>query len=121
VGVLSVPGVGVLAVAVAALVAFAWSSGGRPRPVIPPWVFRSRLLNTTNLASLSIGVVLIGLTSYVPLYVQALLGQNALVAASRSPRSPSAGRSPASSAGRIYLTIGFRLTALLAASSSWPG
>ena len=41
----------------------------------------------TNLASLAVGVILIGLTSYVPLYVQAVLGTNALVAGLRARRA----------------------------------
>jgi EmrB/QacA subfamily drug resistance transporter len=110
---LSVPGIGVLAVAVVALVAFAFVERRAAEPVIPPWVFRSRLLNTTNLASLAIGVVLIGLTSYVPLYAQGVLGHNALVAGFALAALTLGWPIAASSAGRIYLRIGFRLTALL--------
>ena len=110
---LSVPGIGVLAVAVVALVVFALVERRAAEPVIPPWVFRSRLLNTTNLASLAIGVVLIGLTSYVPLYVQGVLGHNALIAGFALAALTLGWPIAASSAGRIYLRIGFRLTALL--------
>ena len=54
------------------------AAGGRADP--PGWVFRRRLLVSTNLASLAVGAMLIGLTSYVPLYVQGVLGTSALVA-----------------------------------------
>ena len=54
-------------------------------PILPGWVFRSRLLNSTNLAALAVGVMLIGLTSYIPLYAQGVLGTSALVAASPWP------------------------------------
>ena len=43
-------------------------------------MFRRRLLVGANLASLASGVMLIGLTSYVPLYVQDVLGTSALIA-----------------------------------------
>jgi hypothetical protein len=110
---LSVRGIGVLAVAVVALVVFALVERRAAEPVIPPWIFRSRLLNATNLASLAIGVVLIGLTSYIPLYVQGVLGHNALVAGFALAALTLGWPIAASSAGRIYLRIGFRLTALL--------
>ena len=48
--------------------------------MLPGWVFRSRLLNATNLAALAVGVMLIGLVSYIPLYAQGVLGTSALVA-----------------------------------------
>ena len=64
----------------ALLVAFVLVERRAAEPILPPWVFRSRLLSTTNLAALAVGVMLIGLTSYIPLYVQGVLGTSALVA-----------------------------------------
>jgi EmrB/QacA subfamily drug resistance transporter len=110
---LSAPSVGVLAVGVAALVAFALVERRAAEPIIPPWVLRSRLLNSTNLASLAVGVILIGLTSYIPLYVQGVLGHSALVAGFALAALTLGWPIAASSAGRIYLRIGFRLTALI--------
>ena len=109
----SVPGVAVLGIGVLALVAFALAERRAAEPVIPPWVFRSRLLNTTNLASLCVGVVLIGLTSYVPLYVQGVLGHNALVAGFALAALTLGWPIAASTAGQVYLRIGFRRTALI--------
>jgi len=110
---LSVPSVAVLGIGVVALVAFALAERRAAEPVIPPWVFRSRLLNTTNLASLCVGVVLIGLTSYVPLYVQGVLGHNALVAGFALAALTLGWPIAASTAGHVYLRIGFRHTALI--------
>jgi EmrB/QacA subfamily drug resistance transporter len=109
----SVPSVAVLAGGVAAVVAFALVERRAAEPIIPPWVLRSRLLNTTNLASLAVGVMLIGLTSYIPLYVQGVLGQNALVAGFALAALTLGWPISAASAGRIYLRIGFRGTALI--------
>jgi EmrB/QacA subfamily drug resistance transporter len=112
----SLPGVAVLAGGVAALVAFALVERRAAEPIIPPWVLRSRLLNTTNLASLAVGVMLIGLTSYIPLYVQGVLRQNALVAGFALAALTLGWPISAASAGRIYLRIGFRGTALIGSS-----
>ena len=76
---LSLASVVVLGGALLLLVGFALVERRASEPIIPGWVFRSRLLNTTNLVSLSVGAMLVGLTSYVPLYVQGVLGHNALV------------------------------------------
>ncbi|MFL6027850.1 MAG: MDR family MFS transporter [Friedmanniella sp.] len=112
---LSARSVGVLTLGLAAVVAFALVERRAAEPIIPPWVLRSRLLNTTNLASLSVGVMLIGLTSYIPLYVQGVLGQNALVAGFALAALTLGWPISASLAGRIYLRIGFRRTALVGA------
>nr|WP_294692192.1 MDR family MFS transporter [uncultured Friedmanniella sp.] len=110
---LSVPSVAVLPTGTVAVLAFAQVERRAAEPIIPPWVFRSRLLNTTNLASLAVGVVLIGLTSYIPLYVQGVLGHNALVAGFALAALTLGWPIAASTAGRIYLGIGFRRTALI--------
>jgi EmrB/QacA subfamily drug resistance transporter len=112
----SLPSVAVLAGGVAAVVAFAVVERRAAEPIIPPWVLRSRLLNTTNLASLAVGVMLIGLTSYIPLYVQGVLGQNALIAGFALAALTLGWPISAASAGRIYLRIGFRGTALIGSS-----
>ena len=78
-------------------------------------MFRSRLLNSTNLAALAIGVILIGLTSYVPLFGQGVLGTSALVAGFALAALTLGWPLAASMAGRIYLRIGFRNTALIGA------
>ena len=108
----SVPGVGILATGLALLIAFGYVERRAAEPILPGRVFRSRLLNSTNAAALSIGVILIGLTSYVPLFVQGVLGRSALVAGFALAALTLGWPLAASVAGRIYLRIGFRRTAL---------
>ena len=43
-------------------------------PILPLWIFRMRVLNVTNAGSLVVGILLMGLSSYVPLYAQRVLG-----------------------------------------------
>jgi len=43
-------------------------------PILPPWVFSRRVLVAANVASIAIGAVLIGQTSYVPTYAQGVVG-----------------------------------------------
>ena len=86
-------------------------------PVLPLWVFSRRVLVGGNLASIAVGVVLIGLSSYVPTYVQGVLGTGALVAGFALAAMTLGWPLAAALAGRVYLRIGFRDTALIGAAS----
>jgi Na+/melibiose symporter-like transporter len=57
--------------------------------------------------------MLIGLTSYIPLYAQGVLGTSALVGGFALAALTLGWPLAASLAGRIYLRIGFRSTALI--------
>ena len=59
--------------------------------------------------------MLIGLVSYIPLYAQGVLGTSALVAGFAVAALTLGWPLAASNAGRIYLRIGFRATALIGA------
>ncbi len=109
----SAPGIAILAAAVAALVAFAFVERRAAEPILPGWVLRQRLLASTSTASLAVGVMLIGLTSYIPLFVQGVLGTGALVAGFALAALTIGWPVAAAAAGRIYLRIGFRYTALI--------
>jgi EmrB/QacA subfamily drug resistance transporter len=112
----SVPSLVLLGSAGALLVAFVLVERRAAEPVLPGWVFRRRLLNATNLAALAVGVMLIGLVSYIPLYGQGVLGTSALVAGFAVAALTLGWPIAASVAGRIYLRIGFRATALIGAA-----
>ncbi len=100
-----------LTVATAILIGFALVERRAAEPVLPGWIFRHRLISATNLAALAIGVMLIGLVSYIPLYAQVVLGKSALVAGFAVAALTLGWPIAASVAGRIYLRIGFRATA----------
>ena len=82
-------------------------------PVLPLWVFSRRLLLTTALVSIGVGAILIGLTSYVPTYLEGSLGVSPLVAGLALAALTIGWPISASLSGRLYLTIGFRNTALI--------
>jgi hypothetical protein len=49
-------------------------------PVLPLWVFHRRILVTSSLVGLGVGAVLIGLTSYVPTFVQGCASHHVFMA-----------------------------------------
>ncbi|MGY1748943.1 MDR family MFS transporter [Modestobacter sp. SYSU DS0511] len=82
-------------------------------PVVPLTLFRHRLIVTTSLVSAAVGAVLLGLTTYVPTYVQEALGTGPLVAGFALAALTIGWPISASQSGRLYLRIGIRTTALL--------
>src|SRR5215216_2695532 len=111
----SLPSITILTLGVALIIVFGFVERRAAEPILPGWVFRSRLLSSTNLAGLGVGVMLIGLTSFIPLYAQGVLHTSALVAGFALAALTLGWPLAASTAGRIYLRIGFRRTALIGA------
>jgi MFS family permease len=85
-------------------------------PVLPPWVVSRRLLATTALISFGVGSVVLGLTSYVPTFLQGALATSPVLAGLSLAALTIGWPISASQSGRLYLRIGFRGTALIGIS-----
>jgi EmrB/QacA subfamily drug resistance transporter len=105
--------IAILSGGVAALVAFVLVERTATEPVLPLWVFRRRLLVSSGLISVGVGAILLGLTSYVPAYVQYVLGHGPLVAGFALATLTIGWPIAASQSGRIYLRLGFRRCTLI--------
>ena len=112
----SAPGAAVLGGGLVLLAAFVGIERRAADPVVPLQLLRSRLLVTTNLVAACVGAVLIGLSSYVPTFVQDVLGTGPLVAGFALAALTFGWPLSASQSGRAYLRIGFRFTALIGSS-----
>ena len=99
--------------AVAALVGFGYAETRAAEPVLPLWVFRHRVILAAVLVQLVVGVLLMSLTTYVPLYAQNVLGHGAVMAGLGLAALTLGWPLAASNAGRLYLTLGFRTTMLI--------
>ena len=93
--------------------AFGLAERRAAEPILPLWVFSRRLLLTTALIGIGVGAILIGLTSYVPTYLEGSLGVSPLVAGLALAALTIGWPISASLSGRFYLRIGFRNTALI--------
>lgn len=105
--------VGAFGLGAVLLVAFALVERRAADPILAPWVFSSRIVVSTSVVSLFVGVILIGLVSFVPTFLQATA--NAVpVAAGLAVAALTLGWPiSAGFAGRFYLRIGFRATTLI--------
>ena len=97
----------------ALLAAFVAVERRAAEPVLPLWVLSRRLLASTALIAVGVGVVLMGLTTYVPTYLEALLGVSPLTSGLTLAALTLGWPLAASNAGRLYLRIGFRSTVLV--------
>jgi len=111
----STVGIGIFAGAAVLLSAFVPVESRSVEPVLPLWIFQRRVLNAANSGAFVVGVLLMGLTSYVPLYAQGVLGHGALAAGLALAAMTIGWPIAASTSGRFYLTIGFRKTVLMGA------
>ena len=107
--------IAILAAAAFLLTVFVLVERRATEPILPLWVLSQRVLNSANSAALLIGLLMIGLSTYVPLYAQSVLGTSALVAGFALAAMTLGWPIAASLAGRIYLRVGFRTTMLLGA------
>lgn len=90
------------------LVAFVANERRVPEPILAPSLFRSRVLVVSSVAGALIGGAMVGVTTFLPLFVQAVLGGTAYDAGLAV--APMAIGWPIASAlgGRLLLRIGYR-------------
>ncbi|QAY64786.1 MFS transporter [Xylanimonas allomyrinae] len=112
----SAPTITVLATAVVLLVAFLAHSRRTRHPIVDLAVLRRRVVGASATVSLLVGVVVVGLSTYVPIYAQEVLGFGALLAGFALAALTLGWPISAANAGRLYLRIGFRLTAVIGSS-----
>src|SRR5918998_1079761 len=106
-------GVALFGGGVAMLALFVVVEGRAEDPIVPPDMFRDRILSVSAFGNLALGGVLLGVSVYVPLFVQGSLGGTALTAGA-VVASLSIGWPVGSFVGgRMLLRTGYRATLLL--------
>ncbi len=71
-------GLGLLSAICLAL--FLYQQTRAPEPIMPLSLWRNRLIATANTTTLIAGMVMIGLTTFLPTFVQGVMGQTAIIA-----------------------------------------
>jgi MFS family permease len=111
----------ILVTAAVLLVAAGFVERRVAEPVLPPWVFRRRVLLVTSAISLLVGALILGLSSYVPTLGQEVLGASAIVSGFTLAALTIGWPIAAAVSGRLYLSIGFRATGLLGVGAALAG
>ncbi len=81
-------------------------------PVLPLSIFRRRIVSSTTVLGFGIGVGLVGLTAFIPTYLEVGTGASPLVAGLALATFTIGWPIAAALAGRFYLRWGFRLTSV---------
>lgn len=107
--------IGLFSTAAVLVLAFVMVQRRVAEPILPLWVFGHRVVAAAMLMSLVVGVLLLGLTSYVPLFAQGVLGTDAITAGFTIAVMSIGWPIAATTSGRLYLAIGFRATMMIGA------
>lgn len=117
----SATSVTLVAVAAALLAAFVVVERRAAEPVLPSWVFRHRIVVAAMITTLIVGVLMMGMTTYVPLYGQIVLGHGAVASGLALAAIALGWPLAAANSGRLYLTVGFRTTMLIGGAVAATG
>lgn len=112
----SAPSIGSLVAGGVLLVLFGVVSRRAAEPILPGFVLTRRLLLTTTIVGLGVGAILIGLTSFVPTYLEGTVGAEPVYAGLAMTALTIGWPLTAGLAGRIYLRVGFKRTAMVGAT-----
>lgn len=103
----------VFAVGALLLVVFVFVERRAAEPILPLGLFKRPLITTTTILGLGIGAGLIGLTAFIPTYLQVATGASPLVAGLALATFTIGWPIAAATSGRLYLRFGFRRTVIL--------
>ena len=104
---------GMLACAALSTAAFIWQERRAPEPLLPLELFRSRLIAASSLGAFFVGAALFGSSSFVPPFVQGVLGQSATATGLPLIAHSVAWSLGSVIGGRIIIRTGYRLASVL--------
>ncbi|MGY0692223.1 MDR family MFS transporter [Virgibacillus sp. FSP13] len=82
-------------------------------PMMPFKIWKFRIISVANLTSLTTGMILIGVSSYLPAFVQGVMGESATVAGFTLTTMSIGWPIASTIAGRLLLVIGYRNTSII--------
>ncbi|SEN32260.1 drug resistance transporter, EmrB/QacA subfamily [Mesobacillus persicus] len=100
-------------VSVVAFILFVLNEKRVEEPMMPFSIWKERSILIANLTSLTTGVILIGISSFLPAFVQAVMEQSPIVAGFTLTAMSIGWPIASTLSGRLLLSIGFRATSLL--------
>jgi EmrB/QacA subfamily drug resistance transporter len=104
---------GLFAGAAAALALFVWQERRAPEPMLPLGLFRDRLIAVSSAGNAILGILLFGITAYVPVHGQGVLGGTAVDAGVILAPILIGWPIASTLAGRLLLTVGYRRFAVI--------
>lgn len=112
-GWLSFPMIGLILLAIISFVLFIWQENRTLAPMMSLHLWSHRLIITANLITLISGMMILGLSSFLPTYVQGVMGYSPIIAGFTLSTMSIGWPIASTTAGHLVLKIGFRPTAIL--------
>ena len=112
----SLPSVGLFALAAVLIALFIFQERRAPEPILPLTLFQNRIIAISSIGGVILGVILFGVSTYVPLFVQGVKGGTATSAGIALGPMLVAWPLASTFSGKIILRYGYRFTAVLGAS-----
>ncbi|MBE4908916.1 MFS transporter [Bacillus luteolus] len=102
-----------IVVALIALVLFVIQENRAKEPMMPFTIWKEKSIFIANITSLTTGVMLIGISSFLPAFVQGVMERSPIVAGFTLTTMSIGWPIAATVAGRMLLKVGFRTTSLI--------
>ncbi|MBB6452458.1 EmrB/QacA subfamily drug resistance transporter [Salirhabdus euzebyi] len=82
-------------------------------PMMPLGLWKNKIIMVSNLASLTTGMIMIGVISYIPTYVQGVMGYSAIVGGFSLAMMSIGWPISATIAGKVLIRLGYLKTAMI--------
>ncbi|HLO12939.1 MAG TPA: MFS transporter, partial [Pseudoneobacillus sp.] len=105
--------VSLLVLSVLALIAFVFQESRAIEPVMPFSIWKERSIFIANITSLTTGIMLIGISSFLPTFVQGVMEQTPIVAGFTLTTMSIGWPIASTLAGRMLISIGYRKTSII--------
>jgi EmrB/QacA subfamily drug resistance transporter len=109
---LSIENIGFILIFLSCMTIFIWHERKATSPMIPLFLWKDRLIVIANICALSSGMIILGLSSFLPTYVQGVMGETAIVAGFALSTMSIGWPISSTIAGHLVIRIGFRTTAI---------
>ena len=107
----SLPSIGLFTATVVLLALFIYTERRAEEPILPLTLFENRIILIASVGNLVLGIVMFGVTSYVPLFVQGVQGGSATSAGITLGPLLLAWPIAATASAKIIIRYGYRFTA----------
>ncbi|MBV7503911.1 MFS transporter [Bacillus sp. sid0103] len=105
--------VSLFALSVITLLGFVLHEGRAKEPIMPFTIWKERSILIANTTSLTTGIMLIGISSFLPTFVQGVMEQTPIVAGFTLTTMSIGWPIASTIAGRLLITIGYRKTSII--------
>ncbi|PLR97461.1 MDR family MFS transporter [Bacillus sp. T33-2] len=113
----SFPAVGLSVLSITAFILFFLQEKRATEPMMPFNIWKERTIFVANMTSLTTGVMLIGISSFLPAFVQGVMERSPIVAGFALTAMSIGWPIASTAAGRMILGLGYRKTSLIGAFS----